>query len=847
MPLSLGLRMGLSASTSAFGWVPTVEGSSAAVAFNGTQFALPAYGPELVTNGGFDTDTTGWTGETCTLSVSSAALRATTTVSGVTAWVARQDITTTPGKLYEVRGTFVGSGGPNLTSARLEVRRTDGTSIISGAASLPSNGAVLTLHFTAIDNTTRIRLRGDTGAGGVSGSSYVDFDNVSVREVMLGEFGPNLAASGYTLSQGGTGVLATESPPGTLTVTGGGGGAGNFSRAVKQLTGLTVGRSYRLVFLCSGNFPAVFIGTTSGGTETFQATVPTGISIWEFTATATTHWLTFNHSTASTAVISSITLAEWMPRPTLRSVPLNTTYGPELVTNGTFNADLTGWTDQSSAPCTAAWSSGAALLTSGASVPGLRGSIRQTLTFTPGRLYELRISTGNGTSSGVYQIYTRISGSTFALAAQTISTNLSATHYFTPTISSAEIELFSPTGLTTTAIFDNVSVREVTSPGAFGNGSSLTGEVFAFTASSTTARTYVGSDGLIKNDLAADAPRVDYSNGKARYLFENQSTNLLLRSAEFGTSWSTSGTVTSNTTTAPDGTTTADTIDQTTSQTPSVSSATSHTFSIFVKKVPSKQNWVELTGLSTSLWRVWFDLDTGTKGSSAGSPTNYTITSFGSGWFRLTLTVTTGTTSLTCYVSPRNGDGSTTTDASSALYVWGAQLEAQSFASSYIPTTTATVTRLIETARFSPLVEAIFQLPGATARVQGALIRPADIPNPRIIGANDPAAPMQAYSPQSIGTFNGSANAGGAIGSGTFQTGYGAVASFNSSGRGVSGNASAAVTDTNAAGTRTTVYLARGSIVSGSAGYADGYYSSFALYPFRATNANVSAIAVAPT
>jgi hypothetical protein len=845
MPLSLGLRMGLSAGSSLFGWVPAVEGSSAAVAFNGTQFALPAYGPELVTNGGFDTDTTGWTGETCTLSVSSAALRATTTVSGVTAWVARQDITTTPGKLYEVRGTFVGSGGPNLTSARLEVRRTDGTSIISGAASLPSNGAVLTLHFTAIDNTTRIRLRGDTGAGGVSGSSYVDFDNVSVREVMLGEMGTNLGASGYTMSNSGGSGTATESPTGTLNLTGDG---TNLSVGDKQLTGLTVGRHYRIVALVATNVCGIRVGTAQGGTQTFADVFPAvGVAHLEFTATATTHWVRFLRTGVGTSVVSSITIAEWTPRPTLRSVPLNTTYGPELVTNGTFNADLTGWTDQSSAPCTAAWSSGAALLTSGASVPGLRGSIRQTLTFTPGRLYELRISTGNGTSSGVYQIYTRISGSTFALAAQTISTNLSATHYFTPTISSAEIELFSPTGLTTTAIFDNVSVREVTSPGAFGNGSSLTGEVFAFTASSTTARTYVGSDGLTKNDLAADAPRVDYSNGKARYLFENASTNLLLRSAEFGTSWSTSGTVTSNTTTAPDGTTTADTIDQTTSQTPSVSSATSHTFSIFVKKVPSKQNWVELTGLSTSLWRVWFDLDTGTKGSSAGSPTNYTITSFGSGWFRLTLTVTTGTTSLTCYVSPRNGDGSTTTDASSALYVWGAQLEAQSFASSYIPTTTATVTRLIETPRFSPLVEAIFQLPGATARVQGALIRPADIPNPRIIGANDPAAPMQAYSPQSIGTFNGSANAGGAIGSGTFQTGYGAVASFNSSGRGVSGNASAAVTDTNAAGTRTTVYLARGSIVSGSAGYADGYYSSFALYPFRATNANVSAIAVAPT
>jgi hypothetical protein len=863
MPLSLGLRMGLSAGSSLFGWVPAVEGSSAAVAFNGTQFALPAYGPELVTNGGFDTDTTGWTAETCTLTVSGGALRATSTTNGSAAWVARQDVTTVPGKLYEFKATFIGSGGPNVTAGRIEVRRTDGVAITQTAASLPSNGSILTLHFTATDTTTRFRVRGDTGAGGVSGSSYVDFDNVSVREVMLGEMGTNLGASGYTMSVNGGSGTATESPTGTLNLTGDG---TNPATADKAISGLTVGRHYRCVFLVATNTPQFRVGTTSGGAETVpNTTVATGVASFEFTATATTHHIRFTRSPASIATVSSITIAEWTPRPTLRSVPLNTTYGPELVTNGTFNADLTGWTDQSSAPCTAAWSSGAALLTSGASVPGLRGSIRQTLTFTPGRLYELRISTGNGTSSGVYQIYTRISGSTFALAAQTISTNLSATHYFTPTISSAEIELFSPTGLTTTAIFDNVSVREVTSPGAFGNGSSLTGEVFAFTASSTTARTYVGSDGLTKNDLAADAPRVDYSNGKARYLFENQSTNLFQRSEEFDNAYWSKGnaTVTSGVGAAPTGATTADSVvPNTVSAThavfrnETVTSGIPYTVSVYVKA--SGYNFVALgihngaTSAGNEVIRV-FDLSNGVTASSYNTaPTTSTIQSVGNGWYRIAITWTLTTTSLNMSLFPLPTDQNPRTvwvgDNASGCLAWGAQLEAQSFASSYIPTTSATVTRLIETARFSPLVEAIFQLPGATARVQGAT--PGDQFG-RILGLGTGLADY-------IISRNGASqafafDAGGTavvnnLGSGAFSTGYGVAAAYNSGGRGLSGNgASTSTNSTSISSSRATVYLARAGTVSAANPYADGYYSSFALWPFRATNANVSAIAVAPT
>jgi hypothetical protein len=68
-----------------------------------------------------------------------------------------------------------------------------------------------------------------------------------------------------------------------------------------------------------------------------------------------------------------------------------------------------------------------------------------------------------------------------------------------------------------------------------------------------------------------------------------------------------------------------------------------------------------------------------------------TATDVGNGWVRIALSVTT-------FVSGNNlrffyGFNSGTATAGDSFYLWGVQIEQQSFASSYIPTTTATVAR----------------------------------------------------------------------------------------------------------------------------------------------------------
>jgi hypothetical protein len=175
-----------------------------------------------------------------------------------------------------------------------------------------------------------------------------------------------------------------------------------------------------------------------------------------------------------------------------------------------------------------------------------------------------------------------------------------------------------------------------------------------------------------------------------------------------GTSWSfpTSATATTNSVTAPDGTTTASTFTsigsagsgtrQIVRQFSTVIYPVTYTTSIYAKK--GTANFVFLhelfvsggNGVSNGI--AWFNLNTGAVGTvQAGM--SATITNVGSGWYRCTLTGTSSTTSSSGIVDIgiSDADNSFVSTAATNIFLWGAQLEFGSTANTYIPTTTTAI------------------------------------------------------------------------------------------------------------------------------------------------------------
>jgi len=228
--------------------------------------------------------------------------------------------------------------------------------------------------------------------------------------------------------------------------------------------------------------------------------------------------------------------------------------------------------------------------------------------------------------------------------------------------------------------------------------------VCTFTRAS--AATYVDRYGMLKS-VAADIPRFTADG----LLIEGASTNLLTYSEQFDNgAWvKTRASVSANTTSTldPFGTNMADKLVEDTSisnshyigQNIGVTSGTSYTLSIFVKAAERTQAC--LGNVSANKF-AYFDLAAGNVISST-SGVSAEIKQLANGWFRCSMNYTSSATAtqshgiLTCI----NGNLGYTGDGTSGLYIFGAQLEAMPFATSYIPTTTASLSRAADNVFFS--------------------------------------------------------------------------------------------------------------------------------------------------
>ena len=223
--------------------------------------------------------------------------------------------------------------------------------------------------------------------------------------------------------------------------------------------------------------------------------------------------------------------------------------------------------------------------------------------------------------------------------------------------------------------------------------------------------TYFNASGVLTS-AAINAPRFDHVYDGTNWvskglLIEEQRTNSVINSNNInGTGWIRSnGSLISNSQTSPDGTVNASEYVGNNGagyfefyQQLSLASGI-YTNSIFLKSSGTGADIVSMWGYSGNAPVGWFNLANGTSQSGTETGISYTATikNCGNGWFRCSITNNTATTCMFIFpCRPMTAMGGTTSLSGNgvrSVYVYGAQLEAGAFPTSYIPTVASSVTR----------------------------------------------------------------------------------------------------------------------------------------------------------
>ena len=362
--------------------------------------------------------------------------------------------------------------------------------------------------------------------------------------------------------------------------------------------------------------------------------------------------------TLNSVSVKEITDDTNIPRINYEGFSYQDTLGNEEVVNGDFSNGSANWFNPDAA---ATFSNNSVTINGGS---GNRRINQPNVTSPTTSQFKLQYEITEKVGTSDLKVYTTNSGSAaYTIVPSTIGVH---TFYFSSNLTTFYFNFSSSSGSIT---IDNVSVKEVTG-----------------------------------QEVVPDS-------GCGSWLLEKQSTNLVTESQALST-MQTQATITDNNLLSPTGDVNASLVVENTATNshgirkatiiPTNASAVDYTISVFAKKKERQFVQFQFYADSTQYNSSLFNLNNGT---TTGDSSTHKIEDYGNGWYRCSftdsITQSTGGYNFAAAYMSQSSTSYYAGDGTSGLYMFGFQLEQQSYATSYIPTNGAASTRLQDIANNS--------------------------------------------------------------------------------------------------------------------------------------------------